>query len=149
MCGGRKLARPPEDVCSVHVQHDVRLVLLEGSVHLVQQALVATNIGSRWPQPWSVDELDPDACYSAVQLPDALGGGLKGAGGGGLLPVQHTVDGGTLADASHAHDHDSAGKGQGLLRLLCLQRFCCALCCLKAVRSAGGVAGLWQGDALC
>ena len=40
-----KESRVPEHICPVHVQHDIWLVLLEGAVHLVQQPLVAANVG--------------------------------------------------------------------------------------------------------
>ncbi len=40
-----KVSRVPEDICPVHIQHDIWLVLLEGAVHLVQQPLVAANVG--------------------------------------------------------------------------------------------------------
>lgn len=35
----------PQNICSVHVQHDVWLVLLEGAMHLVEQPLIAANVG--------------------------------------------------------------------------------------------------------
>ena len=141
--------RGPEDVSSVHVQHDIRLVLLEGAMHLVQQPLVAANVDSGGLQARGVNELDPDTGHSAGDDPDALGGRLEGIGGGSLVLIQHTVDGGALAHASHANDHDSAGKGEGLVGLCGFLGFSCADGCFKAIGAAGAAAGLGDANALC
>ena len=117
-------------------------------MHLVEQPLVALNVDSRGLQAWGVNELDPDPSHSASDDPDALGGRLEGIGGGSLLLIQHTVDGGALAHASHANDHDSAGKGEGLVGLGGLLGLSCADGCLKAVGAAGAVAGLGDANAL-
>lgn len=139
----------PEDVCSIHVEHDIWLVFLEGSMHLIQQPLVAANVGSRRLQAGRVNELDPYASDSTSDLPDSLGGGLKGIGGSSLILIQHAVDGGTLAHSSHAYHHDSAGKGQGLPWLRCLLGFCCADGCLKSIGAACIAVRLGDTDALC
>ena len=148
-CGNTGAAYGPEDVCSVHIEHDVRLVLLEGAVHLVQQPLVAADVCSRGLQAWSVDKLDPDACHCANNFPDTLGGWLESIGGSSFILVQYAVDGGTLANSSHAHDHDCAGEGQGLVRVGCLQALSCTHGGFKAIGSAGRVAGLRDADTLC
>ena len=140
--------RVPEDVGSVHVEHDVRLVLLEGAMHLIQQPLVTASVDSRRLQARRVNELNPDTSHSTVDDPDTLGGRLKSIGRSRLL-TQHTIDGSALAHSSHANDHDSAGKGQGLVRMRRLLGFSCADGCLKAVRAARTAAGLGYSDALC
>lgn len=149
MWAGSQQNGTPVHVCSVHVQHDVRLVLLESAVHLVQQTLVAANVSSRRLQARRVDELHPDACHSTVDNLDTLGGRLKGISRGCLILIQHAVDGGALAHASHAHDHDSAGERQQLPGLGCFSAFSCADGSLKTVGAAGTAVGLGNADALC
>ena len=141
--------RAPEDICSVHVEHNVRLVLLEGAMHLIQQTLVAANIDSRRLQARCVDELHPDTSHSTSDDPNALGGRLKGIGRSSLILTQHAVDGSALAHSSHANDHHSAGEGQGLVRMRRLLGFSCADGCFKSIGTARIAAGLGDADALC
>lgn len=124
-------------------------MLLEGAMHLVQQPLVAANVDSRGLQARGVNELDPHTGHSAIDDPDTLGGRLKGIGGGSLILIQHTVDGGALAHTTHANDHDSAGKGEQLAGLCCLLGLSCADGGLKAIGAAGIAAGLGDANALC
>ncbi len=117
-------------------------------MHLVQHPLVAANVGCRGLQAWRVNELHPDTSHRAIDLPDAARAMLKGMRRCCLISIQNTVDGGALANATHANDHDSAGKGKGLAWSLAFLLLSLAAGCLKAVHSAAGAAGLGHADAL-
>ena len=81
----------PEDICPVHVQHDVRLVLLEGCMHLVEQPGIFPSHSGSWLQAWGVNESDPYPAHIPRHLPDAVGAQLVCIRRSSLTPASQRV----------------------------------------------------------